>query len=355
MGRRRRAARRRRRGQPGRGRPGGGPAARHPGRVRRPGPGGRSRRAGAPVRAPGRRRAGGAVPVPDLPGPALAGGPPGLAAGRARARHRHPGRRRPAAVGAAVRAGRAGRGRRGGRREAGRRPGAGAAAGPGDAAGPGHRGARGRHLPGLRRRRGRHPAGRPDRAGAGTDAVPRLVPGARPGRAAAAAGRPGQPGGRDARRRGAAGPGLADHLVHHRLLHPALGQLPEGDVLGRPHAELPAQRCGWACWRGWSGSPGCGRAASAPGWSASLDRLRADGLAALDPRTCGTYAPDFHRDSEVRPFAPDREIRWVWGWSLRDSRAGAGAGGADLLPARRAGCGSGSCRRAPTAAPPAAA
>ncbi len=53
---------------------------------------------------------------------------------------------------------------------------------------------------------------------------------------------------------------------------------------------------------------------------ASLDRLRADGLAALDPRTCGTYAPDFHRDSEVRPFAPDREIRWVWGWSLRDPR-----------------------------------
>lgn len=53
---------------------------------------------------------------------------------------------------------------------------------------------------------------------------------------------------------------------------------------------------------------------------ASLDKLAADGLAALDPRTCGTYDPDFHRDSEVRPFAPDREIPWVWGWSLRDER-----------------------------------
>lgn len=49
----------------------------------------------------------------------------------------------------------------------------------------------------------------------------------------------------------------------------------------------------------------------------TLDALGAD---ALDPRTCGTYAPGFHRDSEVRPFAPDREIPWVWGWSLRDRR-----------------------------------
>ncbi|AUG80476.1 bacteriocin biosynthesis protein SagD [Kitasatospora sp. MMS16-BH015] len=42
---------------------------------------------------------------------------------------------------------------------------------------------------------------------------------------------------------------------------------------------------------------------------------------ALDPRTCGLYAPEFHRDQPgVRPFAPDRPIPWVWGWSLRDER-----------------------------------
>ncbi|MFJ5881746.1 TOMM precursor leader peptide-binding protein [Kitasatospora cineracea] len=44
------------------------------------------------------------------------------------------------------------------------------------------------------------------------------------------------------------------------------------------------------------------------------------GERALDPRSCGLYTDGFHRDSGVRPFAPDRPIPWVWGWSLRDQR-----------------------------------
>ncbi|WP_392897032.1 TOMM precursor leader peptide-binding protein [Streptomyces sp. LN699] len=40
---------------------------------------------------------------------------------------------------------------------------------------------------------------------------------------------------------------------------------------------------------------------------------------AVDPREVGLYGADFHRDNpRVRPFDPDREIPWVWGWSLRD-------------------------------------
>ncbi|MGI5446847.1 TOMM precursor leader peptide-binding protein [Streptomyces sp. CA-243310] len=40
---------------------------------------------------------------------------------------------------------------------------------------------------------------------------------------------------------------------------------------------------------------------------------------AVDPREVGLYDSDFHRDNpRVRPFDPDREIPWVWGWSLRD-------------------------------------
>lgn len=40
---------------------------------------------------------------------------------------------------------------------------------------------------------------------------------------------------------------------------------------------------------------------------------------AVDPREIGLYDSDFHRDNpRVRPFDPDREIPWVWGWSLRD-------------------------------------
>ncbi|MEV0965945.1 TOMM precursor leader peptide-binding protein [Streptomyces sp. NPDC049910] len=53
----------------------------------------------------------------------------------------------------------------------------------------------------------------------------------------------------------------------------------------------------------------------------SLDALRARGAHTVDPRVCGLYSDDFHRaNPRVRPFTPDREIPWVWGWSLRDER-----------------------------------
>ncbi|MEU1674561.1 TOMM precursor leader peptide-binding protein [Streptomyces roseifaciens] len=49
--------------------------------------------------------------------------------------------------------------------------------------------------------------------------------------------------------------------------------------------------------------------------------LAALGDDALDPRECGLYAEEFHRaDPRVLPFSPDREIPWVWGYSLRDHR-----------------------------------
>ncbi|MFE2493494.1 TOMM precursor leader peptide-binding protein [Streptomyces scopuliridis] len=45
------------------------------------------------------------------------------------------------------------------------------------------------------------------------------------------------------------------------------------------------------------------------------------GAEAVDPREVGLYAPDFYRaNPRVRPFAPDREIPWVWGYSLRDEQ-----------------------------------
>ncbi|MFE5732555.1 TOMM precursor leader peptide-binding protein [Streptomyces sp. NPDC056528] len=56
-----------------------------------------------------------------------------------------------------------------------------------------------------------------------------------------------------------------------------------------------------------------GRAVTA---TASLDEL---GPTAVDPRETGLYAEEFHRVNPwVPPFAPDRSVPWVWGWSLRD-------------------------------------
>ncbi|MFC5720525.1 TOMM precursor leader peptide-binding protein [Streptomyces gamaensis] len=51
---------------------------------------------------------------------------------------------------------------------------------------------------------------------------------------------------------------------------------------------------------------------------APLDEL---GEQAVDPRRCGLYGEEFHRENPgVPPFSPDRPIPWVWGWSLRDQR-----------------------------------
>ncbi|MEU9162784.1 TOMM precursor leader peptide-binding protein [Streptomyces sp. NPDC048424] len=47
--------------------------------------------------------------------------------------------------------------------------------------------------------------------------------------------------------------------------------------------------------------------------------LKQFGADAVDPREVGLYDGAFHRQNpRVRPFDPDREIAWVWGWSLRD-------------------------------------
>lgn len=50
----------------------------------------------------------------------------------------------------------------------------------------------------------------------------------------------------------------------------------------------------------------------------SLDNLRPH---ALDPRSCGVY-PDATYEAlpGFEPFAADRPIPWVWGWSVRDER-----------------------------------
>ncbi|MFI6639279.1 TOMM precursor leader peptide-binding protein [Streptomyces sp. NPDC050504] len=52
---------------------------------------------------------------------------------------------------------------------------------------------------------------------------------------------------------------------------------------------------------------------------ASYDALAAGGTALVDPRVCGLYSEAFHRaNPRVTPFSTDREIPWVWGYSLRD-------------------------------------
>ncbi|WP_425086197.1 TOMM precursor leader peptide-binding protein [Streptomyces hainanensis] len=54
---------------------------------------------------------------------------------------------------------------------------------------------------------------------------------------------------------------------------------------------------------------------------ASLAELTADGADVVDPRQCGLYAPEFHAaNPHVAPFAPEREIAWVWGYSLGRER-----------------------------------
>jgi ribosomal protein S12 methylthiotransferase accessory factor len=56
--------------------------------------------------------------------------------------------------------------------------------------------------------------------------------------------------------------------------------------------------------------------------TASYAELAARGEPVLDPRACGLYSDAFHQAvPEVRPFDPERPIRWVWGWSLRDRHA----------------------------------
>ncbi|RZU46334.1 ribosomal protein S12 methylthiotransferase accessory factor [Streptomyces sp. BK022] len=52
--------------------------------------------------------------------------------------------------------------------------------------------------------------------------------------------------------------------------------------------------------------------------TATLEEL---GDTAVDPRISGLYPDTFDAEAVGAPrFAPDRPVRWVWGWSLRDDR-----------------------------------
>ncbi|WP_199843974.1 TOMM precursor leader peptide-binding protein [Streptomyces albireticuli] len=84
---------------------------------------------------------------------------------------------------------------------------------------------------------------------------------------------------------------------------------------------------------------------------AAYDDVRAE---AVDPRACGTYAPETYRDDPmVAPFDPAREIPWVRGYSLRDDRTvlvpartvyyGAGVDSDNFVFESSNGCATGSC------------
>ncbi|WP_328912715.1 MULTISPECIES: TOMM precursor leader peptide-binding protein [unclassified Streptomyces] len=86
----------------------------------------------------------------------------------------------------------------------------------------------------------------------------------------------------------------------------------------------------------------------------SYDALVRSGVAALDPRECGLYAPETYRDDPmVTPFDPARPIPWVRGHSLRDDRPvlvparlayySAGTAADDFVYECSNGCAIGSC------------
>ncbi|MEU1674554.1 TOMM precursor leader peptide-binding protein [Streptomyces roseifaciens] len=75
---------------------------------------------------------------------------------------------------------------------------------------------------------------------------------------------------------------------------------------------------------------------------------------AVDPRTCGTYAPEVYRtDPMLAPFDPAHPIPWVQGYSLRDDRTvlvprravhyGAGLDSDNFVFESSNGCATGSC------------
>ncbi|MFD9126229.1 TOMM precursor leader peptide-binding protein [Kitasatospora sp. NPDC059571] len=96
---------------------------------------------------------------------------------------------------------------------------------------------------------------------------------------------------------------------------------------------------------------GTHRRCRTPLLTASYEEL---GGRALDPRTCGTYAPQTYRDDPaLRPFAPDRPIPWVPGHVLGDGRPvlvparlvhyGAGVAADSFVFECSNGCATGSC------------
>lgn len=85
------------------------------------------------------------------------------------------------------------------------------------------------------------------------------------------------------------------------------------------HADTFAQSVRIGVLEGLERYAGMRARAKRAGVRGSLEGLRAKGERALDPRRCGLYSDAFHRaNPRVTPFRPDREIPWVWGYSLRD-------------------------------------
>ncbi|WP_443076204.1 TOMM precursor leader peptide-binding protein [Streptomyces sp. NBC_01716] len=85
------------------------------------------------------------------------------------------------------------------------------------------------------------------------------------------------------------------------------------------HADTFAQSVRIGVLEGLERYAGMRSRAKAAGVHGSLDGLRKAGERALDPREVGLYSEEFHRaNPRVTPFHPDRELPWVWGYSLRD-------------------------------------
>ena len=173
----------------------------------------------------------------------------------------------------------------------------------------------------LPRLRPRTPGGRGrdggDRAGCGAQARTGRLPQPPDRRVRAAGTGAGQPAHRDARHRRVArpvlgvdqrDPGLPDHP---RCRLPATS----ASGAGTPTTSPPASRS--ACWRASNASPACARGASGR-WCTGVTASSREH--ALDPRDYGLYEDEVYRRERVHPFTPDRELPWVWGYSLRDRR-----------------------------------
>lgn len=87
------------------------------------------------------------------------------------------------------------------------------------------------------------------------------------------------------------------------------------------HADTFAQSVRIGVLEGLERYAGMRSRAKTAGVLGSLNGLRAAGEHTLDPREVGLYSEEFHRaNPRVTPFHPDRELPWVWGYSLRDHR-----------------------------------
>ncbi|MET9551446.1 TOMM precursor leader peptide-binding protein [Streptomyces sp. NPDC006645] len=85
------------------------------------------------------------------------------------------------------------------------------------------------------------------------------------------------------------------------------------------HADTFAQSVRIGVLEGLERYAGMRSRAKTAGVHGSLNGLRAAGERTLDPREVGLYSAEFHRaNPRVTPFHPDRELPWVWGYSLRD-------------------------------------